>query len=58
MGPTGEMGTSFLVGAVCGRTRGNGFRVKESKFRLAIRKFCTVVRHCEGNLGRLATVDF
>jgi len=42
------MGTDFFIRACCDKTRGNGFKLKEGRFRLDIRKkFFTVrvVRH-------------
>ncbi|KAK4818873.1 hypothetical protein QYF61_021078 [Mycteria americana] len=44
-----KMGTNFFSTACCNRTRGNGFKLKEGRFRLDIRKkFFTmrVVKHC------------
>jgi len=37
-------GANLFSKACCDRTRGNGFQLKEGKFRLAIRKKCFTMR--------------
>jgi len=38
------MGTNFFSRASCDRTRGNGFKLKEGRFRLDLRKIFLTVR--------------